>query len=98
VTGRATTIAGPARNSDRLYRDLLAPEEIRDLRLRVRAAASRVIAPVAARVANQDERIDGFPRDVFDGLAPRAASGSSRDTVHRAWSARFPDAHTARPA
>jgi alkylation response protein AidB-like acyl-CoA dehydrogenase len=62
-------IAGPPRNADRLYHDLLAPEEIRQLRMRVRAVASRAVAPVAARIANADERTDGFPRDAFDALA-----------------------------
>ncbi|QJY44472.1 acyl-CoA dehydrogenase family protein [Pseudonocardia broussonetiae] len=61
-------IAGPPRIADRLYHDMLAPAEIVELRARVRGIASRVVAPVAARIANQDERTDGFPRDVFDAL------------------------------
>lgn len=69
TTTAAPVIAGPPRTADRLYHDLLAPQEIRDLRLRVRGVASRVVAPVAARIANGDERTDGFPRDVFDALA-----------------------------
>jgi alkylation response protein AidB-like acyl-CoA dehydrogenase len=61
-------IAGPPRLADRLYHDMLAPAEVVDLRARVREVASRVVAPVAARIANQDERTDGFPREVFDAL------------------------------
>ncbi|MCE0765118.1 acyl-CoA dehydrogenase family protein [Pseudonocardia kujensis] len=63
--------AGPERVADRLYHDLWAPEEIRAVRARVRKAASETVAPVAARIANGDERTDGFPRDVFDALAER---------------------------
>jgi butyryl-CoA dehydrogenase len=61
-------VAGPPRIADRLHHDLLSPEEVRAVRRRVRASASKVVAPVAARIANGDERIDGFPRDVFDAL------------------------------
>ncbi|HVW40632.1 MAG TPA: acyl-CoA dehydrogenase family protein [Amycolatopsis sp.] len=69
LTDEPTTIAGPPRTADRLYHDLQSPPEITELRGRVRAIASSVVAPVAARIANQDERTDGFPRDVFDALA-----------------------------
>lgn len=62
-------VPSPPRIADRLYHDMLAPAEIVELRARVRDIATRVVAPVAARIANQDERIDGFPRDVFDALA-----------------------------
>lgn len=65
----AALVGGPPRVADRLYHDMLAPLEIVELRPRVREIAARVVAPVAARIANQDERIDGFPRDVFDALA-----------------------------
>ena len=67
-TAAEQALAGPPRIADRLYHDMLAPAEIRDLRSRVRSAASRVVAPVAARIANGDERVDGFPRDVFEAL------------------------------
>lgn len=59
----------PPRIADRLYHDLLAPEEIREVRSRVRATAGHSVAPVAHRIANGDERVDGFPRDVFEALA-----------------------------
>ncbi|MFD4191886.1 acyl-CoA dehydrogenase family protein [Amycolatopsis thermoflava] len=64
-----TATAGPERIADRLHHDLLAPEETREVRHRVRDVAQRVVAPVAARIANGDERTDGFPREVFDALA-----------------------------
>lgn len=75
VSDRTVKIAGAPRASDRLYHDMLAPTEIQELRQRVREAASRVVAPVAARIANQDERIDGFPRDVFDALGAEGLFG-----------------------
>ena len=62
-------ITRPERIADRLYHDVLSPAEIAELRARVRDTASRIVAPVAARIANQDERNDGFPHDVFAALA-----------------------------
>lgn len=59
----------PPRQADRLHHDLLSPEETRDVRERARKITSDVVAPVASRIANGDERTEGFPRDVFDGLA-----------------------------
>jgi butyryl-CoA dehydrogenase len=61
--------SGPERLSDRVYHDLLSPGEVRDVRLRVRDIARRGIAPLAGRIAQGDERLDGFPRDAFDVLA-----------------------------
>ena len=68
-TVRVPETLSPPRIADRLYHDMLAPTEIVELRHRVRAIAARVVAPAAGRIANQDERIDGFPHDVFDALA-----------------------------
>lgn len=59
----------PARQADRLYHDLLSPAETLEVRDRVRKVAGEVVAPAARRIANGDERVDGFPREVFDGLA-----------------------------
>ncbi|WP_406864729.1 acyl-CoA dehydrogenase family protein [Streptomyces sp. HUAS MG47] len=64
-----STILNPARQADRLYHDLLSPEETIDVRARVRKTATDVVAPAARRIAQGDERVDGFPRDVFDALA-----------------------------
>lgn len=63
------TSQNPVRQADRLYHDLLSPTEILEVRDRVRKIASDVVAPAARRIANGDERVDGFPREVFDGLA-----------------------------
>lgn len=62
-------ITKPPRVADRLYHDMLAPAEVRDIRSRVRSTASRVIAPAAAQIATGDERVDGFPHEVFGSLA-----------------------------
>ncbi|SCB74817.1 butyryl-CoA dehydrogenase [Gordonia sp. v-85] len=59
----------PPRIADTLYHDLVSPEEVVEVRRRVRQVALRDVAPVADRVARGDERLDGFPRDVFDRLA-----------------------------
>ena len=64
-----TSTPPPARQSDRLYHDLLSPDDVTDVRSRARKIAEDVVAPAARRIANGDERVDGFPRDVFDGLA-----------------------------
>ncbi|MFF8381420.1 acyl-CoA dehydrogenase family protein [Streptomyces sp. NPDC015661] len=57
------------RQADRLYHELLAPQETQDIRAQVRALAEKAVAPHAATIANGDERTDGFPRQVFDDLA-----------------------------
>lgn len=58
----------PERLADRMYHDLLSPPEVQDVRRRVRDAAFRTVRPVASRIANADERLDGFPRDVFESM------------------------------
>jgi alkylation response protein AidB-like acyl-CoA dehydrogenase len=62
-------VTSPPRCADRVYHDLLSPEEVAAVRGRVRASATAKIAPIAHRIARGDERIDGFPRDAFDSLA-----------------------------
>lgn len=57
------------RQADRLYHDLLAPDEIHDVRERARKIAADVVAPAAREIASSDERVDGFPHEVFDSLA-----------------------------
>ncbi|WP_211318746.1 acyl-CoA dehydrogenase family protein [Nocardioides silvaticus] len=59
----------PVRQADRLYHDLLSPTETLDVRERTRKIATDVVAPAARQIANGDERVEGFPREVFDGLA-----------------------------
>ncbi|NUP21167.1 MAG: acyl-CoA dehydrogenase [Streptomyces sp.] len=65
----------PQRQADRLYHELLAPQETQDVRTRVRALAEKAVAPHAAAIANGDERTDGFPRQVFDDLAAAGLYG-----------------------
>ncbi|MDV6013784.1 acyl-CoA dehydrogenase family protein [Haloechinothrix sp. LS1_15] len=69
------------RQSERLYHDLLAPDETQRIRTRVRAIADTVVAPEAARIAGGDERTDGFPRDVFDALATEGVFRIPFDTA-----------------
>ena len=40
-----------------------------DARSRARKISDEIVAPAARQIANGDERVDGFPRDVFDALA-----------------------------
>lgn len=59
----------PERVADRLFHDLLSPAAVVAQRARVRQVATEVIAPAAYRIANGNERVDGFPHDVFKSLA-----------------------------
>lgn len=58
----------PERIADRLYHDTQSPDEVLQLRARVRDVAERVVAPVAHTLNTQDEREDGFPWDTFRAL------------------------------
>lgn len=87
----ASIPANPPRIADRIYHDLLSPNEVHEVRARVRSTAAGKIAPIANRIARGDERIDGFPRDAFDSLAedglfriPFAGDVGGEDLVHRA--------------
>ncbi|BBY27171.1 acyl-CoA dehydrogenase [Mycolicibacterium sediminis] len=86
-TPEATSVPTPERIADRLYHDD-SPTDVLEVRELVRSMARDVVAPVAARIANGDERIDGFARDVFGALAerglyrvpfPTAVGGDGRD-------------------
>ncbi|WP_203622612.1 acyl-CoA dehydrogenase family protein [Streptomyces sp. SID8499] len=68
------TSLNPVRQAERLCHDLLSPAEVLEVRDRVRKIAAAVVAPVAGRIAHGDERVDGFPRDVFDSLATAGLS------------------------
>ena len=70
----------PTRHSDRLFHDLLAPAEVADVRARARKLAEVAVAPVAGRIANGNEREDGFPRDVFNALARDGLFGTGFST------------------
>ncbi|NYH77301.1 alkylation response protein AidB-like acyl-CoA dehydrogenase [Actinopolyspora biskrensis] len=65
----------PVRQADRLCHDLLSPDEVREVRSRTREIAENSVAPAARRIANGDEKADGFPRDVFDSLADAGLFG-----------------------
>ncbi len=59
----------PERMADAVYHDLTSPEEVLEIRRRVREFADRVVQPVAHRIAQQDESVENFPRDVFQAMA-----------------------------
>jgi alkylation response protein AidB-like acyl-CoA dehydrogenase len=77
VSMRESTSTNPAlaRQSDRLYHDLLSPQEVVDVRAWARRVAAERVAPAAARIANGNERVDGFPADVFHALADQGLFG-----------------------
>ncbi|WP_435220535.1 acyl-CoA dehydrogenase family protein [Streptomyces sp. Tue6028] len=55
----------------RMYHDRISPQEVLSVRERVRAMADEIVAPAAHAIATGDERVEGFPREVFDALAQR---------------------------
>ncbi|WP_110206113.1 acyl-CoA dehydrogenase family protein [Nocardioides daejeonensis] len=57
------------RYADVMYHDMLSPEETQAIRAEARAISDRVVRPRARMIANGDERVEGFPQDVFDALA-----------------------------
>ena len=59
----------PERIADIAYHDLISPEETIEVKKRLREFAERVVAPVSNRIAQQDESVENFPRDVFDAMA-----------------------------
>lgn len=69
------TATPPLRQADRLYHDLLSPAEVVEARSRARKISDEIVAPVARQIANGDERVDGFPREVFDALAESGLFG-----------------------
>ncbi len=54
---------------DRLYHDLILPDETLEIRAKAREFADRVVAPRAYEIATTRESRDSFPRDVFMALA-----------------------------
>ncbi|MGV9718303.1 acyl-CoA dehydrogenase family protein [Rhodococcus pyridinivorans] len=74
-----------------MYHDLLSPPEVQEIRSKVRRSATGAIAPIAARIAGGDERVDGFPRDAFEAMGrdglfriPFAADVGGDDLTYRA--------------
>lgn len=59
----------PPRMQDKLYHDMILPEETLEIRKKVREFAVRGIAPVAYEIAHKEEHRESFPSDVFYKLA-----------------------------
>jgi butyryl-CoA dehydrogenase len=54
---------------DRLYHDLILPDETLEIRAKAREFVDRVVSPRAYEIATTRESRDSFPRDVFMALA-----------------------------
>ncbi|HEX76364.1 MAG TPA: acyl-CoA dehydrogenase family protein, partial [Dehalococcoidia bacterium] len=59
----------PPRMQDKLYHDMILPEETLEIRKKVREFAVKEIAPVAYEIAHKEEHMESFPSDVFYKLA-----------------------------
>ena len=59
----------PLRMQDRLYHDMLLPEETQEIRKRAREFAVKEIAPVGYEIAHKEEHKENFPSDIFYKLA-----------------------------
>lgn len=59
----------PQRMQDSLYHDMIFPEETMEIRKKVREFAIREVAPRAQEIAQKEERVENFPRDIFDKMA-----------------------------
>jgi alkylation response protein AidB-like acyl-CoA dehydrogenase len=57
------------RLQDQLFHDVFMPDETRAIRQEVRAFVECEVAPVADRIAQQDESVETFPWDVFRKMA-----------------------------
>ena len=57
------------RMQDRLYHDLILPDETLEIRAKARDFVDRVVSPRAYEIATTGESRDSFPRDVFMALA-----------------------------
>jgi len=59
----------PPRTQSKLSHEVFLPEEAQAIRAEVRDFVERDIEPIAARIAQQDESRESFPRDAFDRMA-----------------------------
>jgi len=59
----------PLRMQDKLYHDMIFPEETLGIRKKAREFAVREVAPVAYEIAHIEEHRENFPSDVFYKLA-----------------------------
>jgi alkylation response protein AidB-like acyl-CoA dehydrogenase len=57
------------RMQDKLYHDLILPDETLEIRAKAREFVDRVVSPRAYEIATTRESRDSFPRDVFMALA-----------------------------
>lgn len=71
MTAQGTTGVAPAppRQQDRLFHDLVLPEEAVRVRADVREFADREVAPRARAVGEREESYESFPRDLFAAMA-----------------------------
>lgn len=59
----------PDRLQDKLYHDMILPEETLEIRKKAREFALREIAPVGYKISHTEESKDSFMRDLFQKLA-----------------------------
>jgi alkylation response protein AidB-like acyl-CoA dehydrogenase len=59
----------PERIADRLFSDMLLPDETKKVRQQVREVAERDIAPHAREIGSRDESVESFPWEPFRALA-----------------------------
>lgn len=64
-----SSLTGLPRTSDRLFDDLLLPDETVKIRAEVRDFAERVLAPRAAELNCAEESTAAFPRDILQHMA-----------------------------
>lgn len=69
TSGRQSRLHNAPRSADAIYHDLLSPDEVLHVRREARACAEEHVAPAAARIANAEESVAAFPRDIFDAMA-----------------------------
>jgi alkylation response protein AidB-like acyl-CoA dehydrogenase len=59
----------PPRMQDKLYHDMILPQETLEIRNKAREFAVREVAPVGYEIAHKEENRQSFPSDVFYKLA-----------------------------
>ncbi|MDZ4232305.1 MAG: acyl-CoA dehydrogenase family protein, partial [Dietzia sp.] len=65
----SSSLDGLARTSERLYDDMLLPDETIAVRAEAREFAINVLAPRAAELNSAEESRDAFPRDIMSAMA-----------------------------
>lgn len=58
----------PERMADRMYHDMLSPDEAREVRAEVRAFAERELAPIAHELGQREESREAFPFELFRAM------------------------------